>query len=170
MDTYIKLAAKNLTHNKKRSILLSVVMVCCITFFLLATYFLRLTDGYFRFQERYDINARSFTVSPVETVEINREEEEYRIRYREIRQELLEMPHIETAFSSLGYSLGIKMRSPAGSRIGRLFPSVSRSFIRESVFFLRFFLWLPAHIPICIKSGRTNFYRVSAIRKAFCVK
>ena len=102
MDTYIKLAAKNLTHNKKRSILLSVVVVCCITFFLLATYFLRLTDGYFRFQERYDINARSFTVSPVETVEINREEEEYRIRYREIRQELLEMPHIETAFSSLG--------------------------------------------------------------------
>lgn len=117
MDTYIKLAAKNLTHNKKRSILLSVVVVCCITFFLLATYFLRLTDGYFRFQERYDINARSFTVSPVETVEINREEEEYRIRYREIRQELLEMPHIETAFSSLGYSLGIKNAIAGGQEI-----------------------------------------------------
>ena len=78
-------------------------------------YFLRLTDGYFRFQEIYNLNARTFAVSPAESVAIDRENEAYQARYRELQEELLALPHVETAFCSLGDTLGTERASINGS-------------------------------------------------------
>lgn len=115
MNAYFKLPIKNLLHHKKRSVFLLLLFLCCIVFFLLAMYFLRLTDGYFRFQEIYNLNARTFAVSPAESVAIDRENEAYQARYQELQEELLALPHVETAFCSLGDTLGTERASINGS-------------------------------------------------------